>query len=68
MKYRLISLAAVVLMLAIVAAVQDFQPAENRYHQHLEDAGYTPCPDHGEEKFCSHLPLVLIDTGRQTIP
>lgn len=68
MKYRLISLAAVVLMLAIAVAVQDFQPSENRYHQHREDAGYTPCPDHGEEKFCSHLPLVLIDTGGQTIP
>lgn len=62
MKYRLISLAAVVLMLAIVAAVQDFQPAENRYHQHLEDEPYTPCTDHGDEVFCTHLPLMNIVT------
>ena len=68
MKYRLISLAVIVLMLTVAVAAQDFRMSENRYHQHLEAAKYTPCPDHGEEKFCSHLPLVLIDTGGQTIP
>ena len=62
MKYRLISLAAVVLMLAIVAAAQDFQPAENRYQQHLEAAKYTPCTTHGDEQFCTHLPLFNIVT------
>lgn len=68
MKYRLISLITVVLMIATVFALSDFRPRENRYHQHLEAVKYTPCPDHGDEQFCTHLPLVLIDTGGQTIP
>ena len=58
MKYRLMSVAVIVLMLTVAVAAQDYRSSENRYHQHREDAGYTPCPDHGEEKFCSHLPLV----------
>ena len=62
MKYRLICLAAVVLMLAAVIGLQDFNPPENRCHQHLEAVGYTPCGDHGEELFCTHLPLFSIVT------
>lgn len=68
MKYRLISLAAIVLIIGAVFAAQDFEPQKVRYHQHLEEPGYTPCNEHGDEKFCSHLPLVMIETGGQTIP
>lgn len=62
MKYRLISLITVVLMIAIAVAAQDFQPAENRYHQHREAVKYTPCTTHGDEQFCTHLPLFNIVT------
>ena len=62
MKYRLISLITVVLMIATVFALSDFRPRENRYHQHLEAVKYTPCPDHGDEQFCTHLPLFNIVT------
>lgn len=67
MKYRLISLAAVVLMMVAVFAAENFQPKNNRYHQHREAAGYTPCADHGGEQFCTHLPLFNIVTD-EAIP
>lgn len=68
MKYRLICLAVVAVMLAGVSFVQNYEPKANRYHQHLEERPYTPCTDHTDEVFCTHLPLVLIDTGSQRIP
>lgn len=39
-----------------------------RYHQHLQEPGYTPCEDGGTEEFCTHLPIVMIDTGGKSIP
>lgn len=70
MKYRVIGTLAAVLMLLTVlltSAWSDEGPA-NRVHQHLTarqpDAG---CDCDGSE-LCTHLPLVLIDTGGQEIP
>ena len=70
MKYRVIgTLAAVLMLLAVLltSAWSDEGPA-NRVHQHLTarqpDAG---CDCDGSE-LCTHLPLVLIDTGGQEIP
>ena len=70
MKYRVIGTLAAVLMLLTVlltSAWSDEGPA-NRVHQHLTarqpDAG---CDCDGSE-LCTHLPLVLIDTGEQEIP
>ena len=68
MKYRLICLAVVAAMLIGVVLLQNHESKPNRYHQHLENEPYTPCTDHGDEVFCTHLPLVLIDTGSQRIP
>lgn len=62
MKYRLISVTAVLLILGIAVGIQGFEPAGNRYHQHAEAANYTPCEDHGDEQFCTHLPLFNIVT------
>ncbi|MGN0963136.1 MAG: CotH kinase family protein [Clostridia bacterium] len=62
MKSRLITLAAVVLMLAVTLAVQSYSPDTYRYHQHREALPYTPCEDHGDEQFCTHLPLFNIVT------
>lgn len=70
MKYRVIGTLAAVLMLLTVlltSAWSDEGPA-NRVHQHITarqpDAG---CDCDGSE-LCTHLPLVLIDTGGQEIP
>ena len=70
MKYKRMALAACALLLLLSATnlsavLTDEHP---RYHQHLERPAYTPCTDHGEDMLCSHLPLVLIDTGGTEIP
>ena len=62
MKSRLIALAAVVLTLVVTIAVQSYSPGTYRYHQHREALPYTPCEDHGDEQFCTHLPLFNIVT------
>lgn len=70
MRSRLLCAAAALAMLAAltVLAVLDTEPERPRYHQHLETAGYTPCAGHGTDRFCSHLPLIFIDTGGEEIP
>lgn len=62
MKYRLIFLATVAAMLTGVVFLQNYESKPNRYHQHLENEPYTPCTDHGDEIFCTHLPLFNIVT------
>lgn len=58
----------VLLILLCVAAPLGYTKVENRYHQHLEAAEKAPCTDHGAGELCSHLPLVVIDTGKNVIP
>lgn len=69
MRYKLIGLAvcAFALVTALLATNHE-DNIKHRYHQHLEEAAYTPCADHGEETFCSHLPLIFIETGGTEIP
>ena len=70
MKYRLIGAAAMVLILAaaLFATTLNNENPENRSHQHQEarqpEAG---CSCDGTE-LCTHLPLVVIDTGGLEIP
>ena len=70
MKYRIAGLAAMVLVLAAVvwANAVDVENPQHRIHQHLTarqpDAG---CDCDGTE-LCTHLPLVVIDTGGVDIP
>ncbi len=70
MKYRILGgfAALIVIVATAAAAYLDTETDPGRYHQHLEEPGYTPCSDHGENVFCSHLPLVLIDTEGQEVP
>lgn len=70
MKYRLIgigAMAGMVLALAIISAAGSGS-LSGRVHQHLTarqpDAG---CDCDGSE-LCTHLPLILIDTGGQEMP
>lgn len=69
MKYKLWGIGACVavifLCMGIPALARD--KSENRYHQHLEALPKEPC-SHGDEVFCTHLPLVLIDTDGVEIP
>lgn len=74
MKYRILSLAvALSLCLATVGSYayehreQSTVEQSDRYHQHLEAADKAPC-SHGDELFCTHLPLLNIDTGGKEIP
>lgn len=62
MKSRFITLVAIVLVLVISISVQNYRPDNYRYHQHREAQPYTACEDHGDEKFCTHLPLFNIVT------
>ena len=58
---------ALCIALAAAATVADFEKKESRVHQHLEAAEKAPC-SHGSDLFCTHLPLVEIETGGQSIP
>ncbi|MBR2046306.1 MAG: CotH kinase family protein [Agathobacter sp.] len=62
MKYKIISVVLVIAMLLGCLVVQNIKPDKNRYHQHIEAAEKKTCTDHGEEIFCTHLPLLNIVT------
>lgn len=70
MKYRVIGvLALIVMLLAVFAAIAvGGDSPKHRVHQHLTargpDAG---CSCNGSE-LCTHLPLLIIDTGGAEIP
>lgn len=70
MKYRLAGVAAAVLIVvvAVLLTVLNTGNDQSRYHQHQmarqPDAG---CDCDGSE-LCTHLPLVIIDTGGQEMP
>ncbi len=62
MKYKIISVILVVILVFGGFAAQSVKMDNNRYHQHLEAFEKEPCKDHGEEVFCTHLPLINITT------
>jgi len=62
MNYKAISLAAVAAMLIGGSLLQTIEPKNNRYHQHEEALPKAVCTDHGEDVFCTHLPLMRITT------
>lgn len=70
MKYRLMGIAGVVLILltaAVAAALGEPADESGRVHQHLTARRDTGCGCDGTE-LCSHLPLVIIDTGGAEVP
>lgn len=70
MKYKLIGIAGMAVILLTAAAAANLEPAvqeSTRVHQHLTARRDTGCGCGGEE-LCSHLPLVIIDTGGVEIP
>lgn len=70
MKNKLIVLgtALAVLVCALCFTLADRATGPVRYLQHLEEPVPTPCGDHGAETLCSHLPLMILDTGGTEIP
>lgn len=69
MKYKVLGVIACILILTISAMNLPLllMGDTGRYHQHLEATEKLPC-DHGAEIFCTHLPLVAINTGGIEIP
>ncbi len=69
MKYKIIGLSATALVLIAVMAISFIMPTDNgkRYHQHIEAEEKEEC-SHYDGKFCTHLPIVKIDTNGLTIP
>ena len=70
MKYRLFSAAAAILVLTVTALATYFAPdnPNDRVHQHLVARGPNEGCDCDGEELCTHLPLVIIDTGGEEIP
>ena len=72
MKYKLIGLAALVVAAVSVLGATVYQlnmDKNRRIHQHLDAKEKTPCVlDHSDGSLCTHLPLLVIETGGQTIP
>ena len=70
MKYKLLggAIALLVLVCALAASALEAEEGPARDHQHLSSRG----PDAGcgcdGAELCTHLPLVIIDTGGQEIP
>lgn len=62
MKYRWIFVLAIVTTLVLSAVASGAEPERNRYHQHLEAPEKAPCTDHGGDVFCTHLPLLEVNT------
>ena len=71
MKYKIVSIALAVTLLCALAlglAMPELWKIKTpRYHQHLEATEKEPCL-HEESVFCTHLPVILIETGGVNIP
>lgn len=52
-------------MIVVAALAQGVETGTNRYHQHLEAQEKEACTEHGEETFCTHLPLINIVTDAE---
>lgn len=69
MKYKILAAVSLVMAFAIITASLCFTRVEDkqRYHQHLEAEPKPECA-HGDNVFCTHLPLLKIDTNGVEIP
>ena len=69
MKYKMIGIVSMICLLisgVVLTSAKSDNP-NNRIHQHLT-AQVTSEDCEGEEEFCTHLPLVIIDTDGKEIP
>ncbi len=70
MKYKLIGLSAVALTLVAIIFISKSMPEDNgtRYIEHIMAEEKAVYETHKDDEFCSHLPLVSIDTYGNEIP
>ena len=69
MKNRIIGIILCVAVLATgFAATVYVRQEQPRVHQHLTAKAKLDCTNHGDDEFCTHLPLIQIDTGGKDIP
>ncbi|MBQ8498130.1 MAG: CotH kinase family protein [Clostridia bacterium] len=72
MKYKIVSVSiAVILTVAVVLSFtlpSMLAAKAPRYHEHLSAEEKKECTDHGDDVFCSHLPVISIDAGGTEIP
>lgn len=72
MKYK--SIGAIACAAIVLVSVLNWnslfgQTTEKRFHQHLSSAPKQKCEQlHSNDTFCTHLPLICIDTDGQEIP
>ena len=68
MKYKVIGLVVCLAVLASSVLIPLISSNDHqRYHQHLEAKPKVAC-HHDNDVFCTHLPLVEIETGGREIP
>lgn len=69
MKYKIIGLCATAMALAAVFIISFALPEDNgkRYHQHIDAEIKAECT-HTDGRLCTHLPLIIIETGGKAIP
>ena len=65
MKYRIICIVVAGALLLSTTLFSEIKVKRNRYHQHLEVSEKTACIDHGDDVFCTHLPLINITTDSE---
>lgn len=65
MKYKIICVVVIVALLGSMFIIPELESKSNRYHQHLEAQPKEACTDHGEDVFCTHLPLINITTDAE---
>lgn len=70
MKYKITGLSAAALVLIAVFIISMIKPTDNgaRYIEHIMAKEKMPCEAHTEGAFCTHLPIVKIDSYGNDIP
>jgi len=67
MKNKAICILSCLFVLIITLTVSiHFTEKKEVYHQHIENKNHPECET--SELFCTHLPIISIDTGKQKIP
>ena len=69
MKYKVYGIVSFCLAFVVIASSLWFTRSEKkeRYHQHLMAEPKAAC-SHSDDLFCTHLPLIQIDTDGVVIP
>lgn len=70
MKYKMLGVAAVLISVAAAFFVSAIAVPDNvRVHQHISAAEKQQCQKvHSDGELCTHLPVVVINTGGEEIP